>query len=122
MAEEARPSYARTAKMLELPLDQFGNEFAVEAKKQDGNPVFKTLFPACSSLRLSQARADVRRALLATALDVQLDGPEAVKNHVDPVAGGPFELIAFEGGFELRSKFKPADGRPWVLVVGRRGK
>ena len=77
--------------------------------------MFKTFFPAVSSMRHSQARADVRRALLATAFDVQLDGPEAVKNHVDPVVGGPFELSTFEGGFELRSKFKPADGKPWVL-------
>ena len=119
MAEETRPIYARTAKMLELPLDQFEKEFAVEAKKLDANPVFKTFFPAVSSMRHSQARADVRRALLATAFDVQLDGPEAVKNHVDPVAGGPFELSTFEGGFELRSKFKPADGKSWLLVVGR---
>jgi hypothetical protein len=122
MAEETRPVYAHAAKMMELPLDQFEKEFAVEAKKLDANPVFKTFFPAVSSMRNSQARADVRRALLATAFDVQLDGPEAVKNHVDPVAGGPFELSTFEGGFELRSRFKPADGKPWVLVVGPRRK
>ena len=122
MAEETRPSYTLTAKMLELPLDQFEKEFQLEAKKQAGNPVFKTFFPAVSSMRRSQARADVRRALLATALDVQLDGPDALKNHPDPVVGGPFELVAFEGGFELRSKFKPTDDKPWVLIVGRRGK
>ena len=121
-AEEARPSYTRTAKMLELPLDQFEKEFAVETKKQDANPVFKTFFPGVSGMRHSQARADVRRALLATALDIQLGGPEAVKNHVDPVAGGPFEVVTFEGGFELRSKFKPADGKPCLLSLGRRGK
>ena len=122
MAEETRPSYRLVAKMLELPLDQFEKEFELEARKQAGNPVFKTFFPAVSNMRLSQARADVRRALLAAALDVQLDGPDALKNHPDPVVGGPFEYVAFEGGFELRSKFKPPDDKPWVLIVGRRGK
>jgi hypothetical protein len=68
------------------------------------------------------AQADVRRALLAAALDVQLEGPDALKKHTDPVVGGPFELVRFEGGFELRSKFKQANGKPWVLVVGQCGK
>ena len=113
MAEATRPCYRLTAKMLELPLDQFEKEFELEERKQAGNPVFKTFFPAVSRMRRSQARADVRRALLATALDVQLDGPDALKNHPDPVVGGPFERVAFEGGFELRSKFN-ADGRQTV--------
>jgi hypothetical protein len=69
-----------------------------------------------------QARADVRRALLATALDIQLDGPGALKNHVDPVTGGPFELVPFDGGFELLSKFKSTNDKPWALSVGQRGK
>ena len=122
MAEETRPCYTLAAKILELPLDQFEKEFGLEAMKRANNPVFKTLFPAVSSMRLSQARADVRRALLATALDVQLDGSEALKNHPDPVVGGPFEWVAFAGGFELRSKFMPKDGKPWTLIVGQRGK
>jgi hypothetical protein len=122
MAEETRPCYARGVKMLERPLDQCEKEFELEARKQAGNPVFKTIFPPISRMRLNQARAEVRRALLAAALDVQLDGPEALKKHPDPVIGGPFEWTPFEGGFELRSKFKPADGNPWALVVGRRGK
>jgi hypothetical protein len=121
MAEETRPCYALAAKMLELPLVQCEKEFEQEAGRRAGNPVFKTLFPPVSKLRLNQARADVRRALLATALDVQLDGPDALKNHPDPVAGGPFEMVAFTGGFELRSTFRPAEGKPWVLIVGRRG-
>jgi hypothetical protein len=121
-AEETRPSYTLMAKMLDLPLDQFEKAFQLETKKQAGNPVFKLFFPAVSHMRLSQARADVRRALFAAALDVQLDGPDALKNHPDPVVGGPFEMVAFEGGFELRSKFKPTDDKPWVLIVGQRGK
>jgi hypothetical protein len=37
------------------------------------------------------------------------------------VAGGPFEYSAFDGGFELRSKWK-LDDKPPTLTVGRRGK
>ena len=29
---------------------------------------------------------------------------------------------AFEGGFELLSRFKPTDDKPWLLIVGQRGK
>ena len=122
MAEELRPCYRLAAKLMALPLDQFQKQFELETRRLDGNPVFKTFFPAVSHLRRSVALADVRRALLATALDVQLDGPEALKNHTDPVVGGPFELVPFEGGFELRSKFLQANDKPWVLVVGQRGK
>jgi hypothetical protein len=66
-------------------------------------------------------RADVRRALLAAAIAVQLEGRDALKNHPDPVGGGAFEYVAFEGGFELHSKLKVQD-KPVALTVGRRGK
>jgi hypothetical protein len=110
------------AKKLELPLDQFEKEFEKERMRQAGNPVFKVFFPAMPKARQAQARAEVRRALFAAALAVQLDGRDALKNHPDPVAGGPFEYVAFEGGFELRSKFKGADDKPVTLSVGQRGK
>lgn len=45
----------------------------------------------------------MRRALLSTALDITIEGADAVKRHADPVAGGLFEYVTFEGGFELRS-------------------
>jgi hypothetical protein len=122
MIEETRPSYPLMAKKLELPPVQFEKEFERETTKQAGNPVFKLFFPALPKMRQSQARADVRRALFAAALDVQLEGRGALKNHPDPVVGGPFDLVAFEGGFELHSKFKPTDDKPWVLIVGQRGK
>jgi hypothetical protein len=122
MAEETRPYYRLAAKLMELPPDQFQKQFELETKTLTGNPVFKTFFPAVTHLRRSVALADVRRALFVTALDVQLNGPEALKKHTDPVVGGPFELVPFEGGFELHSKFKVINDKPWVLVVGQRSK
>ena len=89
--------------------------------RQAGNPVFKLFFPALAKVRQSQARAEVRRALLSAAFAVQLDGPDALKKHPDPVVDGSFKYERFAGGFELRSKFE-TDSRPLALTVGRRGK
>jgi hypothetical protein len=119
-AEQARPSYDRLAPKLALPLDQFDKEFERETKRQAGNPVFKTFFPAIIKVRLAKARADERHALLAAALAVQVDGRDALKNHPDPIVGGPFEYAAFDGGFELRSKWTVKG--PLVLTVGQRAK
>ena len=121
-ATEALPSYDLLAKKLDLPLDEFEKGFKRESAKQAGNPVYKAFFPALTKVRQAKARADVRRALLSAALAVQLDGKDALKDHADPVAGGMFDYVAFEGGFELRSKFKNEDNKPFSLSVGRRGK
>jgi hypothetical protein len=132
--EEMRSSYEALAKKMELPPRRFAVELEGEEKRQAGNPVFKALFPAFGRMRWLQARADVRRALLSAAIDVQLNGPQALKDHADPVAGGSFEYAAFPDGFELRSKLqmdepiraklRVAEGetKPLTLTVGRRGK
>jgi hypothetical protein len=120
-AEETRPSYALLAKKLDLPPEQFEKELEREKGKRAGNPVFNVFFPALQNVRRQQARVEVRRALLAAALAVQLDGRDALKKHPDPVVGGPFDYVAFPGGFELRSKLKGTDGKPVALTVGRRG-
>ncbi len=120
-ANETLPSYELLAKKLDLPLDEFDKEFKRESAKQAGNPVYKVFFPALAKVRQAKARADVRRALFSAALAVQLDGKDALKDHPDPVVGGSFDYVAFEGGFELRSKFKTQDDKPVTLTVGRRG-
>lgn len=131
-AEEALPCYARAAKMLDLPIDRFVTEWDRQEAKEASNPVFRRLFPAVRKVRESQARFDVRQALLRAALDVQLKGPDALKQHPDPLTGQAFEYVEFDGGFELRFKFKPDDKRreKWkfdphfdeslTLTVGRR--
>jgi hypothetical protein len=127
-AEETEACYARMAKALELPLEQFEKKWQVEVKKQAGNPVFKFFFPAIEKMRWQQARIEVRRAQLAAAIAVQQNGRKALKDHPDPVAGGPFAYEAFEGGFELRSTWKldPQLQAKWgavqplVLTVGQK--
>src|SRR5262249_12971153 len=101
--------------------DQFEKEFEREATKRAGNPLFQAFFPALPKLRRAQARADVRRALLDAAIDVRLNGRDALKDHPDPVAGAPYEYVEFAGGFELRSAYTQ-DGKPLTLTVGRRGR
>jgi hypothetical protein len=131
-AEEMRPWYAQTAETWDRPLEQFDKEQAREATRYAGNPVFRTFTPGIIKVRHAQARADVRGALLTAAIDLQLGGREglkdALKNHPDPVVGGPFDYQEFEGWFELRSKWKLGsrplyrDDTPLTLTVGRRGK
>jgi RNA polymerase sigma factor (sigma-70 family) len=121
-AEEMRQRVAPLAKALDLPPDQVAKEFEREERKLAGNPVYKVFAPVLHNVRVRRAEADVRRALLSAALAVRLDGAGALKNHPDPVIGGPFEYVAFEGGFELRSRLKGRDDKPVALTVGRRGK
>jgi hypothetical protein len=121
-AEAARPSYAAMARKIALPPDEFEKEYQREAGRQAGNPVFKVFFPAIPRCRQAQERADVRRALLAAAVDIQLDGRASPKKQAGAAAGGPFESTAFPGGFELRSRVKGQDGKPLTLTVGRRAR
>jgi len=120
-AEEMRSFSARLAKMLDLPPDQVAKEFEREETKRADNPVFNLFSPVLHNIRRRQAQADVRRALLSAAFAVQLHGRDVLKNHADPVVGGRFDYVAFESGFELRSKWKLGD-KPVALTIGRRGK
>jgi RNA polymerase sigma factor (sigma-70 family) len=120
-AEEMRQHYPRMTKTLDLHADHVDQEFEHEAKKLADNPVYKVFAPVLHNVRRRQAQTDVRRALLATALAVRLEGRDGMKRHSDPVVGGQFDYVAFEGGFELRSQWK-RDDQPVTLTVGRRGK
>jgi hypothetical protein len=120
MAEKMRRASGPLAKKLDLPPDQATKEFEREATKLAGNPVFRVFAPVLDNVRSRQSRAEVRRALLAAALAVQLDGRDALKKHADPTTGGAFEYVAFEGGFELRSKLKDQDDKLVMLIAGRR--
>ena len=120
VAEDTRASYKRTVKMLSQPLDQFEKQFKIEEAKHSANPVYKFFFPAVVNVRRAEARIEARRALLRAALAVKLDGRDALKNHPDPVVGGPFEYVPLPDGFELRSSLKTRDNKPVTLTVGRK--
>ena len=90
----------------------------VKAEAKD-NPIFKLFFPAVSKVRRAEARLQARQALRKAALAILIDGADAAKTQRDPFGDGPFEYIPFDGGFELRSKFKAQDKQA-SLTVGRR--
>jgi hypothetical protein len=118
-AEQTRPLYAAAAQALALPSDQFEKAWDALNKKSADNPVSKLLFPAVNHVRQAEDRLRTRRALRKAALAILIDGPDAAKTQRDPFGDGPFEYIPFDGGFELRSKFKAQD-KPVSLTVGRR--
>jgi hypothetical protein len=119
-AEETRPLYAMLATQLDLSLDQFAVQWKREETARANNPVFQAFFNRILRIRFQQARLDVRRAYLAAALDVRLNGRSALKRHTDPVVNEPIQDVPFPGGYELRSKLKSDEGKPVILVVGRR--
>jgi RNA polymerase sigma factor (sigma-70 family) len=128
-AEQMRPAAASLAKKLELPPDQVEAACERAEKQLASNPMFGVFAPILHKVRVRQAQAQIRRALLLAAVAVRLGGQEALPQHLDPVAGGPFVLVPVEGGFELQSKALPNEnGRSgWqpepppavVLRVGR---
>src|SRR5262249_29202662 len=71
-ANEMGRHTAALAKTLDLPPGRVDKEFEREAKKLAHNPVFKVFAPVLHNVRMRQARAEVRRALLAAALAVRL--------------------------------------------------
>jgi hypothetical protein len=122
-AEQARAIYERMAKKLELPLDQFEKALKNEETTIAANPVSRAIFPAIGQCRLAQARLDLRRAMLAAAFAIQIQGSDALKDHPDPVVGGSFEYQVVNGGFQLRSRFKSPgpSAKSVTLTVGRPG-
>ncbi len=118
-AEETRPLYLAAAQALALPPGEFEKAWDALNKKSADNPVSKLLFPAVNHVRQAEDRFNARRAMRKAALAILIDGPDAAKNQRDPFGDGPFEYIPFEGGFELRSKFKAQDKQA-SLTVGRR--
>jgi RNA polymerase sigma factor (sigma-70 family) len=118
--EEVRRASGPLAKTMDLPPGEAKKAFERDAGKLTDNPVFGVFGPVLENIRVRRERAEVRRALLAAALAVRLDGQDALKDHPDPVAAGPFEYESFDGGFELRSRLRGPGGQPLTLTVGRR--
>jgi hypothetical protein len=117
--EALRPIYGRMGRMLELTPDEFARGWSNEQARHAANAAFPMLFSAYPKIRQAQARAEVRRALLAAAIDVRIRGREAVLSHHDPAdADRPLEYLPAGRGYQVRSRLKGADGKPLSLIVG----
>jgi hypothetical protein len=120
VAEGLIPMYAELAKLTELPAKEFDAKYPEFAKKAEAaNPLAKDVLPAVDKVMASRRRADVRLAMLKTAIAVVQHGPDAVKETKDPFGDGPFAYKATDGGFELKSKLTIKD-QPVTLVVGKK--
>ena len=119
--DEMQGAYAIAAQKLDMSLAHSETEIDRLTKENAANPLFAAVFPSVLACRRAQARSAIRRALLETAIDIQLNGRDALKNYADPVMGGPFELTAFDGGYELRSSWQQKPVR-LTLTVGQRAK
>lgn len=108
------------AQKLDLDFDQSEKAINEIIAQNAGNPLLPVMMPGMMNCRRAQARSDIRRALLETAIDIQLNGRDALKNHTDPVTHTPFERADIAGGFELSSTWKRTP--PLTLTVGQRGK
>ena len=60
-----------------------------------------------------------RRRREIAAVDVALDGKDALTQHAGPFGGGPFQYKPLEtGGFELKSRLTVPKKGPVTLTVG----
>jgi hypothetical protein len=118
-AEEAGAAYPAWAGKINLPRDQFEAEYAKFAKStRAANPVLKLLFPELQKCRQSVGRFEALVAMRKAAIDIQLNGPDVVKQHPDPCGHGPLQYVAVDGGYELRSQLLVLE-KPFALRVGQ---
>ncbi len=121
-----RADYAELAKIVGLPpterrgrLVESESQFAETRKSANREDVLRHLshliLPAIVKVTDREDQLHVRRSLLTFAIQVQLHGPDAIKDATVPDYG-PIEYRKTDSGFELRCQPKSAD-EPVVLRV-----
>jgi hypothetical protein len=119
MIEDLMPVYDDLVKLYGRPAKEFDAEYPAYAKKAAAaNPVAALLLPAMQNVAAAERRNLTQRALLRSAITIVQGGAEKAKETMDPFGDGPFEYRAFDGGFELKSKFV-YKGNPVTLTVGQ---
>jgi hypothetical protein len=82
------------------------------------NPWAKVIGPALGRTRETTAVFEAKQAMLATAVDVVLNGEAAVAKSKDPFGDGPFTCRKLAAGFELAGHLTH-NAEPVKLTVGR---
>jgi len=118
--DQSAALYDEVAELQDLPMDRLGPAMkAFEQKVERTNPLVRQFLPALHRIRYWEAEAQTRLAMLMAAIDVVLDGKDALTKHTDPFGDGPFQYKPLEnGGFELRSKLAVPKEGPLTLTVG----
>ena len=75
------------------------------------------LNPLLEGVARSQAEARLKQVMLKSAIQVLLEGREALKNQPDPYTGQSLEYEQLEKGFRLKSK-TTVKGHPVTLDIG----
>lgn len=117
---ELRKMFLELPQLISLPSNQFRPRHIEFQKRVKQNPLGEFLVPDLASIRRTTAKYACWQALLQTAIDVQLQGKDALKHNPDPFGNGPFQMIEFPGGFMLSSKLRYPNGVPMSLTVGIR--
>ncbi|MCE9591759.1 MAG: hypothetical protein K8S99_14690 [Planctomycetes bacterium] len=120
LIDELAAVYAQAEKIVSLPLtayDAAAQKFDSEIH-QSTNILVRGVMPSVVSPRRTEFRTDARARMLTAAIALQTRGEEAFKAVKDPYGDDPFEKVAVEGGFELRSKLTDREGKPVTLRVG----
>lgn len=119
MAEQLAGFYDELTKAVALPPDQFeAEQQRLSQKAKESRQLAGILLPSFSKAMETDRRGQAHEAMFRTAIEVQLNGPTAVKASHDPFGDGPFEYRQLSNGFELRSKLV-YKGEPAALTVGQ---
>src|SRR5262245_1904885 len=103
-AQEARPLLRKCADLMLLTPKECERMFKEDFEPQlKNNPITAAILIDYPSERREEAQDDCRMKMLKAAIDIVGRGKAALDDHPDPYGDGPFEYIAFDGGFELRS-------------------
>jgi hypothetical protein len=119
LTEDLLPMYDELARLYSLPAKEFDVKYPpFDKEAKGGNAMAALLLPAINNVAAAQRRNQTQRALFRAAIDIVHGGSEKAKATKDPFGDGPFYYRAFEGGFELKSKFQ-FKGNPVTLTVGQ---
>jgi len=118
LAAGLKDFYATLEKNAHLPPDKFDALIAQQMKDHPQNMGIKTVGPAVKGSRRSSAMLEAKQAMLATAIDIELNGESAAARSKDPFGDGAFAYHKTPGGFELQSALIVRD-KPIRLRVGK---
>src|SRR5262245_2562587 len=119
MLDDLMPVYDELVRIYALPAKEFDAQYpAYHKQTAEANPAAALLMPALEKVAASERRNRTQRALFRAAISIVQGGADKVKETMDPFGDGPFEYRAFDGGFELKSKYV-YKGQPVTLTVGR---
>ena len=101
LVRDLDPWYARLARIMTLPLPEYGDQmqkFAAEIGESP-NPLVQIVFPALTNARSREFRVQAEQAMVRAAVEYKLHGVSGLQSVMDPLGNGPFafQRFIFEG-------------------------